>query len=437
MIDFFTRTVVWLRQRSFFQATQRTLVMLMPIAVLGSYFQLLFDLVFSPNGLIYNIFGLDKILSDHLWYAGSFVSRGMVQVTFGVFGVYATYFMARYTARIYRRDSTMAGMAAVLVILFCSYASSSGRDSRMPFTASLLQVDGVFIALIIGYCVGQVFHLLGKRYVLVKRENVKWIRHRAWASVLPMVVSLILGIILGVIIYELQLKMLNSASFNEIVSRMQTTNNLAEGMLLSAVITLLGWLGIGYPLRSMSGTINNAYTAENLTYALHHGNSWNVPYKFLGSSLINNYGTMGGTSIVLAIIVVLLLRQKNHEIEALALLSLLPVAFSSTLGFAVGMPLILNPLFILPILVLPLINMLLAACAISLHILPVSVYPILKGTPGILIPFFGTNGDWVALVFPIILLVLDACLLLPIIKIGEKIEPRLNPEQEGAINAQK
>lgn len=437
MIDFSAKIVAWLRERSFFQAAQKTLVMLMPIAVLGSYFQLLFDLVFSPNGLIYNIFGLDKILTDHLWYAGSFVTRGMVQITFGVFGVYAAYFMARYTAQIYHRDSTMSGLAAVLVILFCSYASSSGRDNRMPFTTGLLQVDGVFIALIVGYCVGQVFHLLGRQCLSVKSENTAGIRHRAWISMLPMAVSLMLGIVFGVIIYELQLKTLNSASFNELISRVQTTNNLAEVMLLSVVITLLSWLGIGYPLRSISGTINNAYTAENLTYALHHGNSWNVPYKFLGSSLINSYGAMGGASIVLAIIVVILLRRKNREIETLALFSLLPAAFSSTLGFAIGMPLILNPLFILPELLLPLINMLLAAGAISLHILPVCVYPILKGTPGILIPFFGTNGDWVALIFPIILFILDVCLLLPVIKIGEKIERQLNLEQEGAINAQK
>ncbi|WEV70830.1 PTS sugar transporter subunit IIC [Lactobacillus sp. ESL0785] len=437
MVDFTTKVVLWVQKRSFFQGVQNTLIMLMPVAVMGSYFQLLFDLVFSPNGMIYNIFDLDKIISDHLWYAGSFVTRGMVAVTFGVFGVYAAYFMARYTARIYHRDSTMAGMAAVLVILFCSYASSSGKDSRMPFTTGLLQVDGVFIALVIGYCVGQVFRLLGKEYQPVAAENSSWIRHRAWLSVEPMIVSLFLGIILGIIIYELQLKMLNSASFSELVSRLQTTNNLAEVLLLSAVVTFLSWLGIGYPLRSLSGTINNAYTAENLTSALRHGNSWNVPYKFLGSSLINSYGTMGGASIVLALIVLLLLRRKNHEIESVARISLLPVAFNSTLGFTIGLPLVLNPLFMLPAIILPLINMLLAACAISLHFLPVCVYPILKGTPGILIPFFGTNGNWLALMFTIILFILDLLLLLPVVKVDEHLEELLRIKQGDLIDAKK
>ncbi len=425
MKEFTIDIVARIQEFSFFRATRHTMAILMPIAVVGSYFKLFNDLIFTPNGLIYNIFNLDTVLSDHIWYGGSFVCRGMVEITFGVFGVYASYFMARYTARLYHKDSTMAGLTAVLIMLFCSYASSSGRNARMPFTASLLQINAVFIALIIGYCVGQIFHLLGKDFSYVKDEGTKVIQKRAGDAVLPSGISLMLGILLGILIYELQLKLLNSASFNEIVSRVQTTNNFGEVLILSAVITFLDWLGIGYPLRSLSGTVNNAFTAENLTYTLKHGNSWNVPYKYLGSSLINSYGIMGGASVALAVIVLLLIRRDNRENEINAKINLLPAAFGSTLGFTIGLPLILNPVFILPSVLIPIINMTLAAFAISVHIIPVSVYQILKGTPGILVSFFGTNGNWPTLIFTLLLFLLDIILLLPVIRINEKIGIRI------------
>lgn len=413
----------------FFRATRRTMAMLMPIAVVGSYFKLLGDLIFTPNGLIYNIFNLDKVLSDHIWYGGSFVCRGMVEITFGVFGVYASYFMARYTARLYHKDSTMAGLTAVLIMLFCSYASSSGRNARMPFTASLLQINAVFIALIVGYCVGQIFHLLGKDFSYVEYEGTKVIQKRAGDAVLPSAVSLLLGVFLGILIYELQLKLLNSASFTEIVSRVQTTNNFGEVLLLTAVITFFDWLGIGYPLHSLAGIVNNAFTAENLTYTLKHGNSWNVPYKYLGSSLINSYGIMGGASVVLAVIVLLLIRRDNRENEINAKINLLPAAFGSRLGFTVGLPLMLNPVFILPSILIPLINMTIAVAAISLHIIPVCVYQNLKGTPGLLVSFFGTNGNWATLIFTLLLFLLDIFLLLPVIKINEKVELRIKKQE--------
>lgn len=435
MISLSTKSILQIRQCTFFRAAQRTLVMLMPIAVIGAYFSLLNNLIFSPDGLIYNIFSLDRIMPDHVWYAGSFVCQGMIQITFGVFGVYASFFMARYTARIYHKDSTMSGLTSVLIMLFCSYASTNGHNNRIPFTASLLQINAVFVALIVGFCVGQVFHLLGKNYLPVKNESTKWIQHRTWDSVLPFFVSLALGVFLGIMIYELQIKLLNSASFNELVNQLQTTNNLPEVLFLSLIVTLLNWLGIGYPLDAFSGTVNNAYTAENLTYAFQHGSSWNVPYKYLGSSLIKIYGTMGGTSVILAIIVLLLVRRGNKEIGAIARLNLLPTAFGSSLGFSVGLPIILNPVFVLPSILIPLINMILAAGAIALHVIPVCVYPILKGTPGILISFFGTNGNWGALVFAIALFVLDLCLMWPFIKINEQVELNLKFKMEDSGNA--
>jgi len=440
MIDFVTKFILWIRERSFFRAAQRTLVMLMPIAVIGSYFSLLQDSVFSPDGIIYNIFDLDAIMSDHIWYGGAFVCQGMVQVTFGVFGLYAAYYMARYTARLYQKDSTMAGMTAVIAILFCAYANSIGNVSgqRSPFSSSLLRVNGVFIALLVGYGVGQIFHWLGKNYVPVRYEHAERVQRRSWNAIVPILVSLGIGIILGILIYELQIKMLNSSSFKLLVRRIQGTNNLGEVLLLSILVMFLSWLGIGYPLNSLSTSINSGYTADNLNYALQHGGSWNVPYKFLGSSLINTYGAMGGASIVLAVIVIVLLRKEHKEIEYIAQINLLPVAFTSILGFAIGMPIILNPIFILPIIIIPLINMTLAAGAIAIHLIPVCVYPVLKGTPGILIAFFGTNGNWTTLLFSLILFVMDILILIPVIKIGERVEVNLKKEnRKNELNAQK
>ncbi|MBA1392395.1 PTS sugar transporter subunit IIC [Lactobacillus sp. XV13L] len=435
MIELAVKLVLKIRKSAFLQSAQRTLAILMPLAVIGSYFKLLGDLFFSANGLIYNILSLDKVMSDYVWYSGSFVCHGMVEITFGVFGLYTSYFMACYTAQMYHKDSTMAGLSAVLIMLFCTYALSSDRGARELLASSLLEVNAVFIALLVGFGVGQVFRWLGKNYYSVQSEPTKWLQYRAWNAAQPLTVSLAVGIFLGIIIYELQLKMHNSASFSELVSRIQTTNNLAEVLLLSLVVTFLNWLGIGYPLSSLAGTSNNAFTAENLTAALQHGSSWHVPYQFLGSSLINSYGVMGGASCVLALIVLILLRKSNLEIGACARANLLPAAFGSTLGFAIGLPLILNPVFMVPCSLIPLINMTLAAGAIGLHLIPVCAYPILKGTPGILISFLGTNGNWRALLFTISLFLLDLLLLWPVVKVNERVEVELSCRQMGESNA--
>lgn len=424
-----TNLILIIRRLPIFRIFQRTLGMLMPIAIIGSYFKLLRDAVFSPDSFIYNILNFDETMPDKIWYAGSFICNGFVRVTFGLFGLYAAYFAARYTARLYHKDSTLAGMTAVMVIMFCAYANNVGNKlgNKSMFSSNVLQINALLLALLIGYAVGEIFHWLGKNHQPVEFEHVHRVRARAWNALLPASVSIIAGMILGIIIYELQIKILSSSTFKELVIQIQSSNNLLEIIPLAFVIMLLSWIGIGYPLTSLSTAtaLTSGVVTVNLSYALKHGGSWNVPYKFLGSSLVYPYGAMGGASVVLALIVIILLSHQNKETENIAKANLLPVAFNSTWGFMIGMPIILDPVLFLPIVLIPVINIIIASIAIFLHIITPCVYPVLKGTPGILISFFGSNGNWSNLVFSICLFILDILMLIPISLLGQRIERKL------------
>lgn len=131
---------------------------------------------------------------------------------------------------------------------------------------------------------------------------------------------------------------------------------------------------------------------------------------------------MGGASIVLAMIVIILIYSKNKDSENIAKVNLLPAAFGSTGGMMVGMPIILNPLLLPAIVIIPIINILLAAGAIFCHLIQPCAYPVLSGTPGILVSFFGSNGDWSNLVFSILLFILDIIMFIPTMKLGLRLE---------------
>lgn len=434
MVNIITNILLKIRRLSIFRIFQRTLVMLMPIAVIGSYFKLIKDAIFSPDSFIYNIFNFDATLSDHIWYAGAFISSGMVRVTFGLFGLYAAYFAARYTARLYRKDSTMAGMTAVMVTMFCAYVNNLANNmgDRSPFSSSILKVNALLLPLMIGYGVGQIFHWLGKDHQPIDFEHTARVRERAWHSFIPTIFAIGCGIVLGLTIYEFQIKILNSGTFKGLVTQIQASNNLLEIIPLSILVFFLSWIGIGYPLSTLSASQNSIMAAANLNFALKHGSAWNVPYKYLGSSLFYPYASMGGASIALALIVIVLIARKNKESENIAKATLLPVAFDSTWGFMVGMPIILNPALLLSILVIPVINILLAAGAIFCHLIQPCVYPVLKGTPGILVSFFGSNGSWSNLIFSILLFALDVIMFIPTMKLGQQVERGLNEYEQKA-----
>lgn len=430
MLEQIVQFLLWIRKRSFFRVVQRTFIMLMPVATIGVWFRVLKDCIFSPDSLIYNIFNFDYAMPDQFWSIGNALSSGMVRVTLGIFGIYVAYFAAVHTARLYHKDTTMAGIAAVIVITFCSYLtglSSNNTTNIIQNTiySRIININGTLIAMLVGYFVGQIFHFFGKTHVHLKKETADTIRHRAWNSLLPTSLSILAGLILGLIIYYFKIRLFDSMYIKSLVGGLQNSNKLSVVIPITMLATFFWWAGIGYPLSSLTATSNSGAAIANMNYALRHGSAADVPYKYLGSSLVQAYGWMGDACIALSLTVVVLLFTHNKEIEAIAKLNILPVAFGAPQGLAVGLPIILNPLYLIPVVFIPAINELIAAGAISLHLIVPSAYPVLRGTPGILISFFGSNGNWTCFIFTILLFILDILILWPTLLIGQKINKEL------------
>lgn len=424
MEKFITSSLFWLRQRSFFRVVQRTFIMLMPIATIGAYFKVLRDCIFSPESLIYNLFNFDYSMSDQVWNIGNSVSSGMISVTLGLFGIYTAYFAAMYTARLYQKDATMAGLTAVIVITFCAYITGNNQagTSQLVFYSRILNINGSLIAMLVGYVVGQIYHFFGKKYVHIKYEHVEEIQHRVWQALKPTGITILLGMLFGLTLYYFKIHLLDTSSFRTLVNELRASNDIKTVIPLTMLSSLLWWCGIGFPLQSLTKVENSGAALVNLNYALRHGSASNVPYKYLGSSLVGAYGFMGDAAIILSLTVVLLLFTNKKETETIAKINLLPVTFGAKTGISIGLPMILNPLYLIPIVLIPAINELIAASAISINLIMPTVYPVLKGTPGVLISFFGSNGNWPTFIFTILLFIVDILIFIPFVLVGRRIE---------------
>lgn len=103
----------------------------------------------------------------------------------------------------------------------------------------------------------------------------------------------------------------------------------------------------------------------------------------------------------------------------------MPTVFNFDYSSLVGLPVILNPVFLLPFMLLPLVNIAIAAGVTALGLIPATPYPVLLGTPGPLIGFLATNGNWGTLVFTMLLLFLDIALYLPFVRLNFQVEAQL------------
>lgn len=416
--------LVWLNRRSFIQVIRQTLIAMFPLALVGSLACLVEKSLLNVNGFFYNILAVGYWLPITWQRPFQFIFTSVAQVIFSLIGLIACYFSAVNTARWYRRDALSAGLTAVVTLLLIAYRYGKVPQTPLSFRMGLLGGKNLLFGLLIGYGVGQLYRWLGT----IRLGQGVW--DRSFASLRPLVVAIICGAVVAMVINSGTFYRVYEKSYSNLVTAIQGPQNVGLSLLLSLGVALMDWFGLGMPT-SYSIPLNTPAYAANLNYALAHGSSWNVPYKFLGSTLYNSFANFGGDGLVLALIVAILLFPGNTGTHRVARWSALPTIFNFDYGSLVGLPIILNPVFLLPFMLLPVINMSLAAGMIALHLLPSTPYPVLLGTPGPLLGFIATNGNWATLLFTIILLLVDTLIYIPFVRLSFVVRAKSALKMQG------
>lgn len=418
------RLVEWtvrFNQRSFIKITRQTLMLLFPIAYVGTLAVMLKKAFFATDSFFFNVADLGDIMPDWLWTGITGLTGGLAKITFGMFGVMAAYAAARYTAKLYHQDAPMAGMTgfATMLLLAFRYTRTSSPN-MISFDWNLLSVRSVLFALIVGYGVGQVYRWLGKGGEPSDQtiETLEKMQQRALNAIRPLFFSLAVGAALGALFNWLTLSSWLDLAYTWLENFGQGNQSLWVALPLIAVSLLMSWLGIGGPTINTAAQGLTGAAAANLNYAFQHGSSWNVPYKCLTSTLYSSFANFGDDGVMLALVIALIIVGRQPEIQRLARWNLLPTLFNSGYGLMTGLPVILNPVFLLPYLLLPLANLLLGALATLMHLIPATPYPLPMGTPGPLAAFIGSNGDWEALLFSLVLLIFDVWVYIPFVRLA-------------------
>lgn len=420
VVNSFVRFNRW----SFIQVVRQTLVVLFPVTLLGSLARLVVKSFLDPNGFFYNILGIGAWLPLVWLRTMQFVFTSVTQIFFNLLGVLACFICAYNTARFYRKDAQMAGVTSMFALLLVAY--HYGRNPQMPinFHMALLGGKSLLLALLIGYGVGQLFRWKGPDQLAVKTVTWMNVRRQAFASLWPLSVTTVLAMLVSLAINSGSFYRAYSHTYTALAAASQEPKSIWMVLLLSLALAALDWLGLGIP-RSYRAPLNTTAYMANLNYALAHGSAWHVPYKYLGSTLYNSFANFGGDGLVLALIVAILLFPGSTSLHRVARGSAVPTVFNFDYSSLVGLPVILNPVFLLPFMLLPLVNIAIAAGVTALGLIPATPYPVLLGTPGPLIGFLATNGNWGTLVFTMLLLFLDIALYLPFVRLNFQVEAQL------------
>ena len=401
-----------------YRIIQRTLLLIFPFALFGSFVKIIQTIVLGREGFLTDIF--PTIGNDLIYREIEDIANGLYNMSLGWVSVIAVFGAAKYSAKYFNRDDQLAGITGISSFLIIDYSYS--KVQPISFHPQILGMKGLLFAILWGIFIGWLFKKCSQQVPTTPNNNVL---ERTFISLKPIVFSLLIAMLISVFVNITYYSEAPGNFINSLASEYTSNNDWAQlfKTLIFSVYTLImsffGWSGtysaLGVEKMDVLSTVN-------LNYALEKHTAWNAPNPFTSSTLYHAFATFGGTGSVLGLIIAILIISKDKDFQTVARWAMIPSIFNIGSGVMTGIPVLFNVIFLIPFILAPIANMLMAAVAIALHLMPPSVYPVPIGTPGPLIAFIGTNGSWRALLFSILAVIISTWIYIPFVKMAAKVK---------------
>ncbi|PMD69514.1 PTS transporter subunit EIIC [Companilactobacillus nuruki] len=405
-----------------YRIIQKTLLLIFPFALFGSFIKIIQTVILGKEGFLTDIF--PTIGSDFIFRQIENIANNLYNLSLGWVSVIAVFGAAKYTVKYYQRDDQLAGITGISSLLIIDYSYS--KIQLVSFHPQMLGMRGLLFAIVLGIFIGWLFKKMSRPAPnLANDKSSRNILERTFISLKPIIFSLIISVIFSTLVNITYYSEAPGNFINALATEYTTSNNwvqLGRTMIFSIYTLIMSFLGWSGTYSALGVEKMDVLSTVNLNYALEKHTAWNAPNPFTSSTLYHAFATFGGTGSILGLIIAILIISKDKDFQTVARWAMFPSIFNISSGVMTGIPILFNVIFLIPFILAPVINMLMAALAIMLHLMPPSVYPVPIGTPGPLIAFIGTNGSWQALVFSVLAIIISVYIYIPFVKMAAKVK---------------
>lgn len=401
-----------------YRIIQRTLLLIFPFALFGSFVKIIQTIVLGREGFLTDIF--PTIGNDLIYREIEDIANGLYNMSLGWVSVIAVFGAAKYSAKYFNRDDQLAGITGISSFLIIDYSYS--KVQPISFHPQILGMKGLLFAILWGIFIGWLFKKCSQQVPTTPNNNVL---ERTFISLKPIVFSLLIAMLISVFVNITYYSEAPGNFINSLASEYTSSNDWAQlfkTLIFSAYTLIMSFFGWSGTYSALGVEKMDVLSTVNLNYALEKHTAWNAPNPFTSSTLYHAFATFGGTGSVLGLIIAILIISKDKDFQTVARWAMVPSIFNIGSGVMTGIPVLFNVIFLIPFILAPIANMLMAAVAIALHLMPPSVYPVPIGTPGPLIAFIGTNGSWRALLFSILAVIISTWIYIPFVKMAAKVK---------------
>ena len=402
-------------------AIRDAFILSFPITLAGSLIVLLNFAVLAPDGFIAKILFLHKLFPNlaDLQSVFSPVLNGSVNIL----SMFIVFLVARNMAISLKADELLSGLTG-LSVFFIIYPPYTNVEGTNFLTTQWVGAQGLFVALIVGLLVGELFSRLSKskKLQINMPDSVPPAVSRSFKVLFPIIIITVLFAIVNALINAVYPEGLHGFIYAVIQTPLKSLGTNIVSLVILAIVSNLLWVfGIHGP--NTIAAIREAMFAEanleNLNFVAEHGTAWGAPYPVTWA--INDaFANYGGSGMTLGLLIAIFIVAKRQDYRDIGKLSLAPGLFNINEPIIFGLPVVLNPILIVPFILVPAINIIIGYVATVSGLIPPIAYSVPWTTPGPLIAFLGTGGNYIALLLGFVCLAVSTLVYLPFVIAANK-----------------
>ena len=389
-----------------------------PLTIAGSIILVSIFTILDPSGFIASALRLDQLFPNLADAQQIFTP--VVNGTTNVMSIFVVFLIARNLTRTLGGDDIFAGITALgaFFIMYPPYVETV--DGGGALATGFLGAQGLFVAMIVGLLTGEIFHKLTnmEKLEIKMPEQVPENVAKSFSNLIPIIIILVFFSVSNYLISLIVPEGIHELIFRTIQAPLQNLGGNVFTIMLFAFISNLLWvLGIHGPntIAAVRDPIFTPMGLENLDFIAANGTTVGIPFPYNWGSLNDGFGNYGGSGMTLGLLIAIFIFSKREDYRNIAKLSIAPGLFNINEPVVFGLPIVLNPIMIIPFILTPMVNIFVGYLAISLGLMNPIGYSVPWTTPGPLIPFLGSGGDWRGLIVGFVALGVSVLMYTPFV----------------------
>ncbi|MFL3712251.1 PTS sugar transporter subunit IIC [Vagococcus salmoninarum] len=405
-------------------AVRDSFMFIFPLTMASSIVILLNNLIFSKEGFIAKLLFLPKFFPN--LESAQKVLASAANGTINIMSIFIAFLVASLLAKHFKADDMLAGLTSVAVFIIM-YPAPFGLDNGVNvMQTTYLGAQGLFVAMLVGGVVGEFLPKLfnNPKLKITMPEMVPPAVSRSFSGLIPIVLVIMAASVVSFLISLVAPNGINEVIYDTIQTPLRNIGGNIFGVLVIAFTQNLLWaIGIHGPntLNAVRAAIFTEPDMANLAHINATGGLKDVPYPETWAMLNDAFANMGGSGMTLGLIIAIFIASRRPEYKEIAKMSLIPGIFNINEPLIFGLPIVLNPILVVPFVLTPMINIVFGyLVTVVFKIIPSPAIGVPWTTPGPLIPFLGTGGNFLALIIGFVCLGISVLVYLPFVIAANK-----------------